>query len=138
MNSSLSWSGGSKHSSKILPFQNQKRLRIAHQASITQGKLVKERGSDSGIALIVVLAMLVLVLGIVMAFFSMAIQQRQVSATSASNAEAGLLARTAANVVIDDVLQEINANSIEDPMANVTVGVRLPNLGWTSDFLLTY
>jgi len=83
--------------------------------------------SSRGFALVIVLALLVLILGLVMAYFSRAIFQRQISANSASGVEAELLARMAGAVVLDDFVHEINAGSERDGSTN-TVQLNMPLL----------
>ncbi len=65
----------------------------------------------SGFALVVVLALLVLVTGLVLAFFSRAVSNRQVSAHSANTIRAERLARGAVDTVLGDLKQEIAAGS---------------------------
>lgn len=61
----------------------------------------------SGVALVIILAFLVLLSGVVVAFFSRAITERQVSNSSANQTRADILARSAAEIVIGDMKQEI-------------------------------
>jgi uncharacterized membrane protein len=65
----------------------------------------------SGTALVIVLALLVLMLGVVLAFFSQSMLQRQVSQSSASQTSVDLFARGAVNTTIGDLIQEITAGS---------------------------
>jgi hypothetical protein len=81
---------------------------------------------DAGMALVLVLAVLVLMLGITLAFFSQAMLDRSISGTSAANAQAELLARSASELVIGDILQEVAAGSALDTMANVSKSVFAP------------
>lgn len=67
--------------------------------------------SSRGVALIIVLAMLVLILGLVMAYFSRVTLQRQVASSSAANAQAGALTLTALDVLLFDIRHEIQAGS---------------------------
>ena len=67
--------------------------------------------SSRGVALIIVLAMLVLILGLVMAYFSRATLQRQIVSSSAENARAKALTRTAIDVLLFDIRHEIQAGS---------------------------
>jgi len=71
----------------------------------------KNRATREGAALVVVLVLLVLMLGIVLAFFSQSILQRQISKSSASQTSAELLAQGAANTVIGDLRSEIQDSS---------------------------
>jgi len=70
-------------------------------------------------ALILVLAFLVLLVGLVLAFFSRAMLNRQISDASAHQAKADILARSVLEVIVGDLKEEIRAGS--DP---VTVGDR--------------
>ncbi|XHR29777.1 MAG: hypothetical protein ACFUZC_04305 [Chthoniobacteraceae bacterium] len=63
--------------------------------------------SNQGVALVVVLSLIVIVVGIVMAYFSQTALQRQVSKASASQSAASAFAQMAVNVTIDDLKQEI-------------------------------
>lgn len=67
-----------------------------------------QRG-DRGAALVVVLVLLVLMLGVVLAFFSQSILQRQVAKSSASQTAVDLLAQGAANTLAGDLQNEIKA-----------------------------
>jgi hypothetical protein len=69
--------------------------------------LVNDRATRKGAALVVVLVILVLMLGIILAFFSQSILQKQVSKSSASQTSADLLAQGAAQSVISDLRREI-------------------------------
>jgi len=60
-----------------------------------------------GAALIIILAFIVLLTGLVLAFFSRAITERQVSNSSAAQTKADILARSAADVIVGDFKQEI-------------------------------
>lgn len=71
----------------------------------------RPRPRISGFALIVVLAFLVLITGLVLAFFSRAISNRQVSAHSANSIRSERLARGAVDTVLGDLKQEIAAGS---------------------------
>ena len=65
---------------------------------------------DGG-ALIVVLAFMVMLLGLVMAFFSHSLSERQVSKSSGSQTKVELFAQGAMDSVISDLKQEIAAGS---------------------------
>ncbi|MEI8340418.1 MAG: hypothetical protein WCH43_02650, partial [Verrucomicrobiota bacterium] len=66
---------------------------------------------QKGVALVIVLAMVVLVTGLVVAFFSRAMNTRQVSNSSAAQAKAELIARSAADNIISDFKSEIALGS---------------------------
>jgi hypothetical protein len=70
--------------------------------------------SNRGVALVFVLAMLVLMLGLTLAFFSAASAQRMIRASSNANWSVDFLARAAEQLVIHDLLQEIEAGSETD------------------------
>lgn len=79
------------------------------------------RPGRRGFALVVVLALLVLVTGLVLAFFSRAISNRQVSAHSANTIRAERLARGAVDTVLGDLKQEIAAGT-SDPVIELHNG----------------
>ncbi len=67
--------------------------------------------SRRGVALVIILAFVVLLTGLVVAFFSRAMSDRQVSNSSASQIKADVFARGAAAQVIGDLKQEIASGS---------------------------
>lgn len=77
---------------------------------------------QDGVALVLILAFLVLLTVVVVAFFSRAITARQVSSSSAAQTGADTLARSAANTIIADLKQEIVAGSTAyTPISGVTI-----------------
>lgn len=84
------------------------------------------QGRKRGVALVFVLAMLVLILMMVIAFFSRTVSHRQTSSVSASRLKGQVLAQAAAAFIIDDIEHEIEAGSVADPMANPTIVIRQP------------
>ncbi len=83
--------------------------------------------SQSGAALIFVLAMLVLLLTVVLAFFSRATLNSQIASSSAKNTKGLLLTQTAEAYLLDDFQREIAAGSTTLSPTNVTVQIRRPN-----------
>lgn len=81
------------------------------------------RSSRRGMALVITLALLVLIAGLAMAFFSRAQLDRSIRAASASRDQATLLARSALDLITADLLQEIAAGSL--PATNPANGVPL-------------
>ena len=71
----------------------------------------------SGSALLIVLAFLVLLSGVILAYFSRTLDQRRVSAMSATNTRATLLGESAIQLIIGDLLTEIEAGSDPDTLA---------------------
>ncbi len=65
----------------------------------------------SGVALIVTLAMLTLLVFVIVAFFTRAMNNRQVDAASAGGARAEILAKSAAEFIVADLKAEIVAGS---------------------------
>lgn len=63
--------------------------------------------SQQGVALIIVLSLIVLLAGLVIAYFSRSSTDLQVSQTSASQIKADLLAQSAGEIIIGDLRQEI-------------------------------
>lgn len=60
-----------------------------------------------GMALVVVLSLIVLMLGVVMAFFSQSVLQRQISSSSSSQMSVDLFAQGAFNTIVGDLKREI-------------------------------
>jgi hypothetical protein len=71
----------------------------------------------SGVALVVILVFLVLLSGLVLAFFSRATADRQLSQRYADTVDTKLLAQGAVNMILGDLKQEISAGS-----TNVSIG----------------
>ncbi len=67
--------------------------------------------SRRGVALIIVLAFVVLLTGIIIAFFSRATSGRRLSDSSLHQAQAAQLAHTATDIIVGDLMQEIVAGS---------------------------
>ncbi len=68
-------------------------------------------GRRGGAALVIVLAFVVLVTGLIVAFFSRAIAERQISNSSANETKVDLAAQGAVDAIIGDLKQEIAAGS---------------------------
>jgi len=81
---------------------------------------------ESGAALVFVLAMLVLVLTVVLAFFSRATLNRQIASSSVANTKVHLISQTAEAYVLDDFQREIAAGSVADTNAALTVQICRP------------
>jgi hypothetical protein len=89
-------------------------------------------------ALVLVLVILFLMLGVTLAFFSQALLDRSISVTSAANAQVDLLARSASEMVLGDIFQEVAAGSAADSMSNVSRSVFAPlSVSTTNQFLGT-
>ena len=67
----------------------------------------RQRQRNDGVALVIVLAFVVLVTGVVVAFFSRAMTERQVSNSSSNITKADILAQSAADIIVADLKQEI-------------------------------
>src|SRR5580765_6841551 len=67
-------------------------------------------GASKGAALMIVLAFVVLLTGVALAFFSRASTDRQLAHSSYNDTSAELLARTALDIVVGDFKQEILNN----------------------------
>lgn len=74
--------------------------------------------SDKGAALIIVLAFVVLLTGLIVAYFSRTTTDRQLAQSSFNDTDADLLARSALDVVVGDFKQEI-ANASTVTTANI-------------------
>ena len=79
-----------------------------------------------GFALVFALAMLVLLMTIVLAYFSNAMLHRQISVASAANLKVQLITKTAADLILDDFQHEIEAGSQPDANSKLTMPVRRP------------
>ena len=78
--------------------------------------------STSGVALIIVLAFVVLLTGLLVAYFSRAMSERQVSNSSASELKTDQFALGALDAIVGDLKQEIAAGSIS---TTVTAGTNM-------------
>ncbi|MBA3542882.1 MAG: hypothetical protein H0T83_00325, partial [Chthoniobacterales bacterium] len=87
------------------------------------------RFHQSAAALIIVLAFVVLLTGLAVAFFSRAGTDRQVSLNSAGQTQAELLARGALAVTVGDLKQEIAAGSTLSTVAGPTIYTPKPAAG---------
>lgn len=65
------------------------------------------RARNAGAALIIVLAFVVLLTGMTLAYFSQSVADRQLAKSSSENATADLLARSALDLIVGDFKQEI-------------------------------
>jgi hypothetical protein len=68
--------------------------------------------SRKGAALVIILAFIVLVTGLVVAFFSRALNERKISDSSVNQTKVEVLAQGALNTILGDLKQEIAAGSI--------------------------
>ncbi|HEX4084930.1 MAG TPA: hypothetical protein VHY22_08470 [Chthoniobacteraceae bacterium] len=75
-------------------------------------------------ALVIILAFLVLLVGVAIAFLSRAITERQVSNSSAGNTKADILARGGLDIILGDLNQEIVNGSVT-PAPTPTPGVTI-------------
>jgi hypothetical protein len=94
---------------------------------------------QGGAALLIVLAFVVLLAGLMLAFFSRAVTQRAISEAYAKQVKVDMLARAAADTIVGDLKQEIIAGSIQsNPAPSVTIYTPLtpknavPSLSGTS------
>ena len=83
-------------------------------------KLLRQHGR-TGAALIIVLALVVLFSGLALAYFSRTITDRQLAQSSYHDTSADLLARSALNVVVGDLRQEIAAGSGSTTVNGLTI-----------------
>src|SRR5438874_1530733 len=74
--------------------------------------LLPSRSSNKAAALIIVLAFVVLVTGLALAYFSSTTTDRQLAQSSYNDTSADLLARSALDIVVGDFKQEIVNGSI--------------------------
>lgn len=86
--------------------------------------MIPPKHPRSGVALVIVLAMIVLLTGLVIAFFSRATAERALSSNSGNQLRSDLLARSALEVITASLRQEIQAGS--QPPASGTNAVYIP------------
>jgi len=72
---------------------------------------VPMRSSNKAAALIIVLALIVLLTGVTLTFFSRTTSERQLAHSSYNDTSADLLARTALDTIVSDLKQEITSGS---------------------------
>ncbi len=84
-------------------------------------KEIQYSNKRRGVALVIVLSMLVLLAGIIIAYFSRAVEQRKVSSNSAASASVDLFAQGALEYVFTDLRSEIVAGSTEIEEADVKI-----------------
>jgi hypothetical protein len=77
--------------------------------------------SSKGAALMIVLAFVVLLTGLTLAYFSRTATDRQLAQSSYNDTSADLLARSALDIVVNDFKQEILSHSTVDPLATDSV-----------------
>jgi hypothetical protein len=70
------------------------------------------RADRRGVALVIILAFIVLLTGLIVAFFSRAVSDRQVSNSSANRMRVEIMAEGATDIILGDLTQEILAGSI--------------------------
>ena len=81
------------------------------------------RSSNKAAALIIVLAFVVLLTGLSLAYLSRATSDRQLGQSSYNNTSAGLLARSALDIVVGDFQQEIANGSTATSVSGTTIYV---------------
>lgn len=84
-------------------------------------KLRRSRDNRRGVALVIILAFLVLLVGVVLAFFARAMSERQVSNSSANQTKAEILAQGALDQILGDLKQEIADGSTESTIGATTI-----------------
>ncbi len=84
-------------------------------------KLRHSCGDRRGVALVIILAFLVLLVGVVLAFFARAMSERQVSNSSANQTKAEILAQGALDQILGDLKQEIADGSTEANIGTSTI-----------------
>src|SRR2546430_223106 len=81
------------------------------------------RSSKKAAALIIVLAFVVLVTGVALAYFARTTSERQLAQSSYNNTSADLLARSALDIVVGDFKQEIANGSTRTNVSGTTIYV---------------
>src|SRR5213593_3251832 len=87
--------------------------------------LLLSRSSNKAAALIIVLAFVVLVTGLALAYFSSTTTDRQLAQSSYTDTSTDLLARSALDIVVGDFKQEI----ITDPLIATTLDIQPTRYG---------
>lgn len=88
----------------------------------SNGRAFKSKVKNSrGVALVVVLAFIVLLVGVLLAFFSQSMLQRQVAQSSASQTQVDVLAQGALETILGDLRQEIVAGSTVTNVGGTTL-----------------
>ncbi len=77
-------------------------------------------------ALVIVLAFVVLLTGLMVAYFSRSVASRQLSNSSAGQTKAAMLARSASDIVISGFKQEIAAGSVPTPSPSLSYQYFVP------------
>ena len=78
-------------------------------------------GGAKGVALVIVLAFVVLLTGLIVAFFSRAMNERGISNSSANQTKAELFAHGALDTIVGDLKQEIAAGSSATTIGTTTI-----------------
>src|SRR2546429_3232334 len=92
------------------------------------------RSSNKAVALIIVLAFVVLVTGVALAYFTRTTTDRQLAQSSFNDTSADLLARSALDIVVGDFKQEILSNptvtraNIQPTPYPIPIPTDIPNL----------
>ncbi len=94
--------------------------------SPSASKGLQQPAQEAGFALVFVLAMLVLVLAIVLAFFSRAALNRQIASASTADTKVRLISQAAEGYILDDIQREIAAGSTTVSPTNLSVQIRRP------------
>ncbi len=84
------------------------------------------RPRRDGVALVIILAFVVIITGVILAFFSRALSRRQVSNASASQTKGDQLAEAAADSIIGDLQQEIVMSSSAPAVTSGSATIYLP------------
>src|SRR5438034_10497768 len=95
--------------------------------------LHSREGASKGAALMIVLAFVVLLVGLALAYFSRTTTDRQLAQSSYNDTSADLLARSALDIVVADFKQEIINNSTVtaaniQPVRYPSIPSDIPNL----------
>src|SRR6266700_7031503 len=81
----------------------------------TRSRRLFRQARNKGAALIIVLAFVVLLTGVVLAYFSRTTTDRQLAQSSFNDTDADLLARSALDIVVGDFKQELVDGSAPPP-----------------------
>jgi len=96
--------------------------RVKREIPGVRDSMAAKEGRNTGAALVIALAFVVLLTGLIVAFFSRAMSERQVSNSSANQTKVELFAEGAANTIIADFKEEILAGSVSSvPAPGVTI-----------------
>src|SRR5213075_2522466 len=104
------------------------RLDTARRLHLMKSFLCSRDGASKGAALIIVLAFVVLLAGVALAYFSRTTTDRQLAQSSYNDTSSDLLARSALDIVVNDFKQKI----LNDPATATAANIQPTRYGAAS------